>query len=103
MCHHYTSAGKLPDSIVDAFGIRPNLNLLDELIGGYYPLSTVPVIWSSGEQFKFTGMEWGLLPLWWKPTEKVKTRKSIQRKTFNARCETVHEKPAYPSKWSLAK
>ena len=38
---------------------------------------------------------WGLLPFWWKPSAKHKTHKSFQRMTFNARGETIHEKPSY--------
>ncbi len=39
--------------------------------------------------------KFGLLPFWWKPSAKHKTHKSFQRMTFNARGETVHEKPSY--------
>jgi putative SOS response-associated peptidase YedK len=39
--------------------------------------------------------QWGLLPRWWKPSEKSKSRKSFQRMTFNARSETVDTKPSY--------
>jgi len=38
---------------------------------------------------------WGLLPFWFKPSAKHKTHKSFQRMTFNARGETIHEKPSY--------
>ena len=38
---------------------------------------------------------WGLLPFWWKPSAKHKSHKSFQRITFNARGETIHEKPSY--------
>jgi putative SOS response-associated peptidase YedK len=39
--------------------------------------------------------EWGLLPLWWKPSDKVNKRAAFQRKCFNAKSETAHEKPTF--------
>ena len=41
--------------------------------------------------------QWGLLPAWWKPSGKSASRNAFQRKTFNARSETVHEKPTFRS------
>jgi len=39
--------------------------------------------------------EWGLLPYWWKPSDKSPKRTTFQRKCFNARSEDVHTKPTY--------
>ena len=39
--------------------------------------------------------EWGLLPFWWKPTDKEPKRAAFQRKTFNARSETVSATASY--------
>ena len=36
-----------------------------------------------------------MLPAWWKASAKSKSRNAFQRKCFNAKCETVHEKPSY--------
>lgn len=44
---------------------------------------------------ELVGCQWGLLPPWWKPSAKSKSRKSFQRQTFNARSETVDAKPAF--------
>lgn len=69
---------------------------IESLVSTFYPLSLGPVIRldDSGER-ELTVMEWGLLPAWWKPSPKMKSRKSFQRKCFNARCETAYEKPTF--------
>ncbi|MEO1496199.1 MAG: SOS response-associated peptidase family protein [Planctomycetota bacterium] len=41
------------------------------------------------------GAEWGLLPHWWKPSDKQPKRSAFQRKTINARSETAAEKPTF--------
>src|SRR4029079_19255736 len=63
---------------------------------GFYPLATVPIIRldDQGER-EMVGAEWGLLPFWWKPSDKVPKRAAFQRKTFNARCETIDTTPSY--------
>lgn len=95
MCHHYLGAERLQDWLVDEYDLRANLRLLEEYNGGFYPLRRAPVIWASDEQYEFSAMEWGLLPLWWKPSDRTPMRHTFQRRTFNARSETAHEKPAY--------
>lgn len=63
-----------------------------------FPLSLGPVVRlnEDGER-ELVCMEWGFLPAWWKPSAKSASRKSFQRKCFNARSETAHEKPTYRS------
>ncbi|MEN1682110.1 MAG: SOS response-associated peptidase [Planctomycetota bacterium] len=100
MCHHYRGARRLPDWMVSEFSIRTNLALIESLRGDYYPLSVVPVIRQAegepaGDEWEVAGMEWGLLPRWWKPSDKAPKRSTFQRKVFNARCESVHEKPTF--------
>lgn len=61
-----------------------------------FPLFDVAVVRRNekGER-ELAACQWGLLPRWWKPSERSKSRKSFQRQTFNARCETVDAKPAF--------
>ncbi|MEQ9379750.1 MAG: SOS response-associated peptidase [Pirellulales bacterium] len=61
-----------------------------------YPLYDIAVVRlnESGER-ELVAMQWGLLPSWWKPSAKSKSRKSFQRMTYNDRSETVDTKPSY--------
>ncbi|CAK9067003.1 SOS response-associated protein yoqW [Durusdinium trenchii] len=61
-----------------------------------YPLYDIAVVRlnESGER-ELVPMQWGLLPSWWKPSKKTKSRKSFQRMTYNARSETIDTKPSY--------
>ena len=95
MCHHY----KL-DAIVDELFItfKAFMSAAHKQIplGNFYPINQVPVIRQDEDgKRELLPMEWGLLPAWWKPSGKCKTRKIFQRRCFNARSETVHEKPSY--------
>lgn len=98
MCHHYISARNPPAHLVEEFSIRSNLYDLQLPLSGFYPLHQVPII-RLGEdgQREMTAAEWGLLPAWWKPSGKSTSRNAFQRKTFNARSESVHEKPTFRS------
>lgn len=40
-------------------------------------------------------MRWGQLPFWWKPSGRKTSPQAFQRKCFNARGETIQEKPAF--------
>jgi putative SOS response-associated peptidase YedK len=66
--------------------------------GGAWPLSIVPAlrIDEAGELETF-GAEWGLLPRWWKPSDRQTKRSEFQRSTFNARSETAATKPTFRS------
>jgi putative SOS response-associated peptidase YedK len=104
MCHHYRSAKNLPADFVEEYHFRPEqrqyyADLARALKdGGAWPLSIVPVlrIDEAGELETF-GAEWGLLPRWWKPSDKSPTRAKFQRFTFNARSETAATKPTFRS------
>ena len=78
------------------FSIRSNLRQLELPEGGFYPLKPVPVVRldESGER-ELVLCEWGLLPFWWKPSAGTPKRAVFQRKTFNARSETVSTTPSY--------
>ncbi len=39
--------------------------------------------------------QWGLLPFWWKPSDKTPKRTSFQRKCINVVAEEAHAKPSY--------
>lgn len=59
-----------------------------------YPAKEVPVIrQTEDEDWEMVSMSWGLLPFWWKPGRTA--RSSFQKKTFNARAETVHKLPSF--------
>lgn len=102
MCHHYTNADSLPEHFVSEFSLRANQRevyrgLAAALLGkGAWPLKTVPAlrIDPSGE-LEAVGAEWGLLPRWWKPSDKQPQRAAFQRGTFNARSETAATKPSF--------
>ena len=69
-----------------------------------YPTEILPVVRLNTESvWELVPLEWGLLPFWWKPGRGA--RSTFHRKTFNARSETIHEKPtfraAFPSRRCL--
>lgn len=94
MCHHY-SVEKDSRELAELFEV---LRLEGEFPREWklFPLSLGPVIRldSQGER-ELVSLQWGLLPAWWKPSARSKSRQAFQRKCFNARSETVHEKPTF--------
>lgn len=67
-----------------------------ETIKDLFPLADMLVVRMDQEgDRELVTCNWGLVPFWWKPSAKHKTHRSFQRITFNARGETVHEKPSY--------
>ena len=97
MCHHYRSAAKLPEHFVAEFRLPTNLR--DVFAGAAveaYPLRPVAGlrVATDGELEAFVA-EWGLLPRWWKPSDKSPKRGKFQRQTFNARSETAATKPTF--------
>lgn len=96
MCHHYKSVRNPPADLADEFSVRANLYDVQLPLAGFYPLQTVPIIrMNDVGQREMVGAQWGLLPGWWKPSGKSKSPSAFQRKTFNARSESVHEKPTF--------
>jgi putative SOS response-associated peptidase YedK len=63
---------------------------------GFFPLGRPPIVRldHAGER-EMVAAEWGLLPFWWKPSDKTPKRTTFQRKCFNARSEDVDAKPTY--------
>jgi putative SOS response-associated peptidase YedK len=101
MCHHYRGAKNLPAEFVEEYHITPDqrahyAKLLEELRDGAWPTKVVPALRldAAGELEVFSA-EWGLLPRWWKPSDKQPKRAAFQRGTFNARSETAASKPTF--------
>lgn len=94
MCHRFNQKVNLA-TVAEAFGVehvRADFAQQKDL----FPLADIPVLRldRDGDR-EIVTCSWGLLPFWWKPSAKQKTHKSFQRMTFNARGETVHEKPTF--------
>jgi putative SOS response-associated peptidase YedK len=96
MCHHYKGSRNPPAHLANEFSARTNLYQLTFPDDGFWPLSTVPIIRldDRGER-EMVPAQWGLLPCWWKPSDKVLKPSTFQRKCINARSEDIHAKPAY--------
>jgi putative SOS response-associated peptidase YedK len=96
MCHHYKGSRNPPEHLADEFSVRSNHYQLLLPDSGFYPLGTPPIVRldEAGER-EMAAAEWGLLPAWWKPSDKTPKRTTFQRKCFNARSEEVDVKPAY--------
>jgi len=75
MCHHYKGHRNPPEHLRDEFSIRSNLYQLTLPEAGFYPLATVPIVRldKSGER-EMVAAQWGLLPSWWKPSDKTPKR-----------------------------
>jgi putative SOS response-associated peptidase YedK len=96
MCHHYRGSRNPPAHLANEFSVRSNLYQLEFPDNGYWPLDTVPIIrLDSAGTREMVPAEWGLLPAWWKPSDRAPKRSSFQRKTINARSEDVDAKPTY--------
>jgi putative SOS response-associated peptidase YedK len=66
---------------IPAVNLQPRYNVA--------PTTTIDVIVPGGGKLKLARMRWGLIPSWWKKTAKEAPS------TFNARAETVAEKPMF--------
>jgi putative SOS response-associated peptidase YedK len=96
MCHHYKGSRHPPAHLADEFSVRSNQYQLTLPDAGFYPLGRPPIVRldEAGER-EMVAAEWGLLPFWWKPSDKTPKRTTFQRKCFNARSEDVDAKPTY--------
>lgn len=87
MCGRYTLAE--PDALKKRFatsnslptGVKPNYNTA--------PTQTMPVILNEGGKHKIELMQWGVIPVW------AKGKKGFGFSTFNAKAETLDEKPMW--------
>src|SRR5215213_8630330 len=96
MCHHYRGSRNPPPHLADEFSVRSNLYQLTLPEPSFWPLCPVPVVRldAQGER-EMVAAQWGLLPIWWKPSDKSPKPAGFQRRCFNARSEDVHTKPTF--------
>jgi len=94
MCHRFNQKASLATvgGTLQAEHVRTTFAQQKDL----FPLADIPIVRldEQGDRELVT-CSWGLLPFWWKPSGRQKTHRSFQRMTFNARGETVHEKPTF--------
>jgi putative SOS response-associated peptidase YedK len=86
MCGRFTFAIS-PELLAEVFGVP----VLEELPRRYNiaPSQQVPIIREAATDGRYlSSVRWGLVPHWAKDP-------SIGNRMINARCETVHEKPAF--------
>jgi putative SOS response-associated peptidase YedK len=96
MCHHYKGSRNPPPHLANEFSVRSNHYQLLLPVEGFYPLAQAPIVrLDAAGQREMVAAEWGLLPAWWKPSDKTPKRTAFQRKCFNARSEEVDAKPTY--------
>jgi putative SOS response-associated peptidase YedK len=102
MCHRFnlTTSPDMVAKFLESFSVT----ILPELLPSkdYYPIYDVLTLrMIDDDQWTLEPRSWGFLPRAWKPTDKVRTRKSFQRGKINARSETVDTtwpwKFAFPS------
>jgi putative SOS response-associated peptidase YedK len=89
MCTNYRPGSR--DFIAQRFGVGPDFDYADEA----YPASAAPIIRRVGGQMQCVRAGFGLVPHWARDTK-------IARSTYNARSETVAEKPSFRRPWRLA-
>ncbi len=94
MCHHYQLEATFDELLITFAPLMPTNQ--QPVAGSFYPTNRVPVIRQGDDgRRELLPMDWGLLPPWWKPSPQSRTRTIFQRRCFNARYETVDEKPSY--------
>lgn len=95
MCYHF-KINTTTKQLLSAFQALMPDDPQSVPTGNFYPTSLIPVVRQSDDgQRELLSMEWGLLPSWWQSSQQSKSRHTFQRRCFNARYETVDEKPAY--------
>ena len=89
MCGRYTSEGISVSTLVERFDAQPMLEALTPN-HNIKPTQDAPVVVEHDGTRELQLMQWGLVPFWAKDPK-------IGYKMFNARAETVGEKPAFKS------
>lgn len=84
--HHYTWR-----EIHDLYGLTSTPSNLEPRYN-VCPTQRIPVVLEGGQGRVLATMRWGLIPAWWS-----KPLKEMRLATFNARAETVAEKPFFRS------
>lgn len=102
MCAHYEGV-KNPKRLAEHFGVTMPAEVRADVWPGY--LSTFirrPKEWDSGDEavppFEAAAGAFGLVPHWTKAPD-VKKALASSRRTYNARSETVTEKPSFRDAW----
>jgi putative SOS response-associated peptidase YedK len=85
MCGRFAQTAPIGE-LVNIFEVTGSLPLQPKY--NIAPSQDVVVVRAAGRQRQLALLRWGLVPGWAKDI-------SIGYKTFNARCETVHAKPAF--------
>jgi putative SOS response-associated peptidase YedK len=89
MCGRYTSEGLSVSTLVERFDAQPTLEAFTPN-HNIKPTQDAPVVVEHDGARELQLMQWGLVPFWAKDLK-------IGYKMFNARAETVGEKPAFKS------
>jgi len=94
MCHRFQAKLRMK-ALVEAFSLPPQPDLPFPTSDRFPGSDVVAIRADADGQRELSLLNWGLLPSWWKPSPRSKTRQAFQRNTFNARSETIHEKPSF--------
>ncbi len=100
MCHRFslTTAPEMVAKFLESFSVT----IVPERLSSkdYYPIYDVLTLrMLDDNSWTVEPRSWGFLPRGWKPTDRVRTRKSFQRGKINARSETADE--TWPWKFSF--
>ncbi len=87
MCANYEPIRKDRVYLLDLF--EPTFDYKNDVYPGY----DCPLIFSTGDAIEWREVKFGLVPKWAKDLK-------ICRNTYNARTETVHEKPSFRNAWA---
>jgi putative SOS response-associated peptidase YedK len=86
MCTNYRAGSR--DFIHERFGLVADFDYVDET----YPAYAAPIVLGAGADLRCRAACFGLIPHWSRDAK-------IARSTYNARSETVAEKPSFRNAW----
>jgi putative SOS response-associated peptidase YedK len=91
MCYRYSVPGKEVLEKKFKASFNKSKSFKQKYHVGFYDQIKLPVI-TNEEPEKINLFDWGLIPFWVKDQQ---TANSISKKTANARCESIFEKPSF--------
>jgi putative SOS response-associated peptidase YedK len=94
MCHRFQAKLRMKD-LVEEFSLPPQTSLPFPETDRYPGSDVASILLDPDGERELALLNWGLLPRWWKPSAKYHSPQAFQRITFNARSETIHEKPSF--------